>query len=124
MRKIVWEGAPYGIWDPKKDEILMPSDPYYKKRAPMIFAHELGHSEFEHTGGTSPLGDLIEERDAWKYALSKLPPDEIDVEFLNDVLNSSVQDVEAWYGEGKELNMAKKLSREIIALAWKKKGVM
>jgi len=88
----------------------------------MIFAHELGHREYDQTlGGTDPLVDMYEERDAWRYALSKLPPDEIDLDFLSDSLDSYIQEVEDWYEEGKELGIARNLKGEIMGLARKKK---
>jgi hypothetical protein len=125
MTEIVWEGSERGEWSPVLNKILMPSEPYFKKRAPMIFAHEMGHQRYDQTlGGTDPLVDMYEERDAWRFALSKLPPEEIDLDFLRDTLYSYEQEVEDWYGEGsKELSMAKKLEKEIMDLARKKKGV-
>jgi len=124
LPEIVWDFPGRPAWVPSLDRIHMSDEPYFKERGPMIFAHELGHREYDQTlGGTDPLVDMFEERDAWRFALSKLPPDEIDVEFLNDSLNSYVQEVEDWYGKGKELDTAKRLSSEIITLAWRKKGV-
>ena len=122
MPEIVWEGSDRGTWVPALDKIMLPREPYFKRRAPMIFAHELGHREYDQTlGGTDPLVDMYEERDAWRYALSKLPPDEIDLDFLSDSLDSYIQEVEDWYEEGKELGIARNLKGEIMGLARKKK---
>ena len=124
MPEIIWDSPDEPGWDPSLNRILMSGKHYYKKRAPMVFAHELGHQRYDQTlGDTDPLIDMYQERDAWRFALSKLPPEEIDLDFLEYALGGYVNEVEEQYGEGPELDSAKKLKNEMMSLARRKKGV-
>lgn len=125
VRKIVYgheEQDKRGAWSPKGEgEIYLPTDPRYKERAPMVFAHELGHSVYDHSFSTNPYTALLDERDAWKFALSKLPLDEIDLDLLEDSLDTYLVAIKEEYGEGKRLESARKIKNEIMELARKKK---
>jgi len=124
MPEIVWDSPEGGKWVPSLDRILMSDEPFFKERGPMVFAHELGHREYDQTlGDTDPLIDMMMERDAWRYALSKLPPDEIDTWFLDYTLTGYIHEVEEWYGKGSpQVDAAHRMKNEILALARKKKG--
>jgi len=123
MPEIIWDSREKGQWVPALNKILMSDEPYFKRRGPMVMAHEIGHWKYDQTlGGTNPYVDLLEERDAWRFALSKLPPEEIDLDFLEDTLSSYVDEVECWYGEGYVLDSAKAVRNDIMWSAKRKKG--
>ena len=124
MPRIDWDTPQNPIWVPSLDKIVMSDEPYFKEHGPMVFAHEIGHWKYDQTlGDTDPLIDMYQERDAWRFALSKLPSEEIDLNFIEYTLITYVDDVEDWYGKGKEVDLARKLKNEIMALARRKKGV-
>ena len=59
MPKIVWDSPEKGRWVPPLDTIFMSDEPYFKKRGPMVFVHEMGHREYDQTlGDTDPLIDM------------------------------------------------------------------
>lgn len=123
MPELVYEGSSEGVWSPVVNKILLPDEPYFKERGPMVMAHEIGHSRYDQTlGGSNPYVDLIEERDAWRFALSKLPPEEIDLKFLEDVLSDYLYEVEDWYGKGQVLDSARTIKSQIMELAKRRKG--
>ena len=123
MPEIIWEGHPSGKWLPALNQILMPSEPYYKERAPMVAAHEIGHWKYDQTlGDSDPLIDMMQERDAWRFALDKLPPGEIDLDFLERELDGYIQNVEEWYGRGRELDFAQRMKAEVLYSAKSKRG--
>jgi len=123
MPEIIWDSPERGHWNPTLSRIFMSDEPYFKERGPMVLAHEVGHWKYDQTlGDTDPLIDMMMERDAWRYALNQLPPDEIDLNFLEYSLEGYVYEVEDWYGKGPQLDAAHRMKNEIIALAKKKKG--
>ena len=124
MIEIVWD-SPYGPkWVPSLEKIVMSDEPYYKKHGPMVLAHEMGHQRYDQIlGDTDPIIDMYQERDAWRFALSKLPPEEIDLDFLEWSLDSYVNEVEDWYGrDSRELSVAERVKNEIMRLARNKIG--
>lgn len=122
MIKVTYGGIEHGAWNPREEEILLPTDPYYKERAPMVFAHELGHWKYEHTlDWDNPLVQLCGERDAWRFALSKLPPEEVDLDLLEDTLDSYVSEVEQFFGQGAQLELAKKIEGDLMKEAKRRK---
>ena len=123
MPEIVWDSPEGPKWVPALGRIVMSYEPYYKERNPMVFAHEVGHWKYDQTlGDTDPLVDMVMERDAWRYALGKLPPEEIDLDFLNYTLEGYVYEVEDWYGKSNQLDAAKRMKNEVMALARNKIG--
>ena len=118
MRKIVYEGSSFGEWNPREEEIQLPRHPYYKSKSPIVFAHELGHAELGHSIGGSSLVGIIEERDAWRYALSKLPPEEIDLDFIDFIWDENIYQLH----NKEEINLARKAKSESMELARKKLG--
>ena len=88
--------------DSLRNEIALPKLPKYKENLPMILGHEIGHWKYGHTLeklNKDPYISFIEERDAWRFALSKLPPEEINMDFLEDSIDSYLQEVLDYYGE-------------------------
>jgi len=125
LPEIVWDFPGRPAWVPSLDRIHMSDEPYFKERGPMVLAHEIGHFRYDQTlGDVDPLLDMYQERDAWRFALSRLPPDEIDLDFIRTSLEGYVDGVEEDYGKGPELDMARKLKDEIMALARRKKGAL
>lgn len=124
MRKIVYAGSRYGEWAPNEQELLLPWAPYYKERAPVIFAHELGHAELGHDWGVGDIHGVIEERDAWSWALSKLPAEEVDLEFIEYVWDENIEHLETITEDQRTIDFAKKSKNEIMALARRKKNAL
>ena len=122
MHKIVPGIHPTGQYDPELDTILLPSAPKFKERAPLVFAHELGHSELKHGIGGSILSSVLQERDAWRFALSKLPPDEIDLDFLDEIWTRNLDEWSNSTDDERTLDFARKAKNEIMALARRKAG--
>lgn len=88
----------------------------------MTFAHELGHSLYDHMGSRNPYYELLEERDAWKFALGKLPPEEIDLDFLETSLDSYLEEIVQYRGEESQIAIdGRRIKREIMGLARRKK---
>ena len=123
MPEIIWDSPEGPKWVPSVNKIVMSYEPFFKERGPMVMAHELGHWQYDQTlGDTDPLIDMMMERDAWRYALRKLPPEEIDLDFLDYTLEGYVYEVEDWYGRGSiELDLARRLKAEIMRIARSKK---
>lgn len=124
MHKIVYghnEEDKRGAWSPRTGEIFLPTEPHYKERSPMVFAHELGHSIYDHFFSEDPYMALIEERDAWKFALKKLPPEEIGLDLLEESLDTYLEAIDEQYGESRKLESARKIKNEIMDLARRKK---
>lgn len=125
MPKIVYGGTEFGSWSPRTEEIFLPTDPRFKKRSPMVFLHELGHCKYDETfGNEDSYIRMLEERDAWRFALKTLPSEEIDLDLLEDSLSGYVDSVDSEFGEGPKLESAKKMKNEIMELARKKKGAL
>jgi len=125
MPEIIWDSPEGTKWVPALNRIMMSDEPFFKERGPMVMAHEVGHWKYDQTlGDTDPLIDIYQERDAWRFALSKLPPEEIDLDFIEYGLLSYVDNIEDMYGKGQELDVAKKLKNEIMDLARSRKGAL
>jgi hypothetical protein len=121
MPELIWDSPGGTKWVPSLDRIMVSDEPYLK--GPMAIGHEIGHWKYDQTlGDTDPLLDMCQERDAWRFALDKLPPDEIDLGFLKYTLEGYLLEVEDWYGKGPELDMARGLKNEIMDLARRRKG--
>lgn len=122
MPRIIWEGSRFGEWNPGKEEILLPTDPTWKEYSPMVLSHELGHQRLGHGRhlGTS-LHELVLERDAWVFALSKLPPEEINLELVEYSLDDYLGRVDLEFGEGPELEFAKKIKGDLMKEAKRRK---
>ena len=122
MPEIIWDSPEGTKWVPALNRIVISDEPYFKERSPMVMAHEVGHWRYDQTlGDTNPYMDLLEERDAWRFALSKLPPEEIDLDFLEYVLSGYVYEVENWYGKGQVLDSAKAIKSSIMWQAKRRK---
>ena len=123
MPEIIWDSPEGTKWVPALGKIVVSDEPYLK--GPMALGHEIGHWKYDQSyGDTDPLVDMYEERDAWRYAISRLPPDEIDMGFLRFSLVNHLEEVADLYGRsGHEYKMAKRMMDEVLELARKKKGV-
>lgn len=103
-------------------EILLPTESEWKEYSPMVFAHELGHQRLEHDldYGNS-LHQLVQEKDAWEFALSKLPSEEINLELIEYGLNNYLEEVKLEFGVGPELEFAKKIKNALLEKARRRK---
>ncbi len=124
--KIVWEGSPTGEYSSETEEILLPKYSKWKRHLPEVIAHEIGHKTYGHIYGMKgSLEIFIEEIDAWRFALKKLPPQEIDVGFIKDALTDYLDDVNATFGyDSPEYLQCKSMMDEVLSKARKKSSLL
>jgi hypothetical protein len=89
---------------------------------PVALGHEIGHFKTDYGCSISPLSELVEERDAWAETSRKLPPDEVDLDFINSSVGSYVKEIREAYGEDSlQFEEAKKIRRQVMGFARKRK---
>jgi len=104
------------LWDPQFRILTLSGDP-------LDTGHELAHVRLGHTHSMgSILGDLVEEREAWKEALRRISPEEIKVSQVSDSLNTYLEEVGKRYGYGSsQYQMGSKMVGEVVEYAKKRK---
>lgn len=112
MIEIEYNPAVRSYWDPVDKAIVLGS------YSPQEFAHEFAHAKFGHGFQASALSEFYEERDAWREALRRLPPEEIRVSEVEEALSTYVNSP---FLTSEQRRMALRLSEEVIHYAKQRK---
>lgn len=105
-----------GLWDPSFRILTITKDP-------LTTSHELAHARLGHTSSMgSILGDLVEEKEAWKEALRRIDPEEIRIVDIKNNLASYLEQVDKYYGSSSpQHEMGVKIINEVVEYARKRK---
>lgn len=103
-------------WNPLSRRITL------KDTSPLGTAHEIAHARLEHDISGSSLVELSQEADAWKYALRRINPEEVRVNFVRRSMVSYLGEVAGEFGKGSpQYQFAGRKVREVVEYARKSK---
>lgn len=125
MPRIDLKGDKEGSWAPNEDTLYLPEDKgafsRFRERLPQVLAHEISHQKFGHRSYRNPYYLFLQEADAWLEALELLPLEEIDVQMVEDSLDSYLETLAVVYDiDSKEYKDAEVLKSKVISKAIRK----